>query len=286
MKAPEWYRGAGARPAPPGVTVGLPPPQGAQSAAGGPSLQRSGAGPLPGLPVAAPPAALIQQQVSQPPPPDAPPALAQLPPPPSPGQQVLALLPAAPPASPQGAGRGGVGGSLALAVAGHSGSAPSASPVQAGLGGTAASAEVVATVGPAPALGGQQAFTIPGLQPRPFTENELATAWEMMDLDGHGALEIHDLRRTLELCGEPQATNAELQEMIRMLGKRSRDGTWKVRYPDFWRAFTNPPQVFRNWDLHRRDIHTPPMSPAAPCAFSSDDDDENEGSDFGPSGGG
>lgn len=108
---------------------------------------------------------------------------------------------------------------------------------------------------------------IPGLQSRPFTEDELETAWEMMDLDGHGCLEAQDLRRMLELCGEPTASEAELAMMIRML---DRGATGRVKYQEFWKAFTNPPPLFRNWDLHRSNLETPPMSPTSPGAADSD----------------
>lgn len=107
------------------------------------------------------------------------------------------------------------------------------------------------------------AFMIPGLQRRPFTEDELEEAWDMINLDRHDFLEIQDLRRCLELCGEERATDAELEAMIRML---DRDGSGKVRQGDFWQAFTDPPPVFRNFDLHRR--------------TSAEDDDEEEPEDF------
>lgn len=94
-----------------------------------------------------------------------------------------------------------------------------------------------------------KAFMIPGLQGRPFTEDELSIAWDMIDLDRHDFLQTQDLRRCLELCGEEGVTDAELEAMIRMLDK---DGGGKVFFPEFWEAFTDPPPLFRNFDLHRR----------------------------------
>mmetsp|Transcript_78741 Transcript_78741/g.205409 ORF Transcript_78741/g.205409 Transcript_78741/m.205409 type:complete len:285 (-) Transcript_78741:123-977(-) len=281
MKAPDWYRdaaGSGSlKPAPPGMVVGAPPPPPKASASSSssrpppshPGQWRGMAPALPNVPVVPPATSSL---LALPPPP----VLALLPPPPpAPGTLgvVLAELPMLPLALMSPAG-GGHGGSVALALGDHNdrhgkdhGGGKLA--VRSGSQG-----KPLATVNAAPPPKdlNAQAFTIPGLQSRPFTEDELATAWEMMDLDGHGSLEVQDLRRTLELCGEEGATDAELQEMIRMLGKQGKDGKWRVKYDQFWRAFTNPPPLFRNWDLHRRDVETPPMSPKAPGYDSSGSD--------------
>eukprot|EP00438_Fugacium_kawagutii_P026973 Skav224413 [mRNA] locus=scaffold657:138119:142432:+ [translate_table: standard] len=92
--------------------------------------------------------------------------------------------------------------------------------------------------------GGGQAFEIPGLQARPYHDDELQAppgetsgasqvAFEIIDLDRHGEIGATDLRRALQqlggawgcgvawyparLCGEPEPTDAEIQEMIRLM---------------------------------------------------------------------
>lgn len=91
---------------------------------------------------------------------------------------------------------------------------------------------------------------IPGLQNRVYTEQELDNAFAMMDLDNHGFLDERDLRRVLDLCGESEPSNNEVLEMVRMLDP---EGCWKVKYLPFRRGFTDPPLLFRNFDLNRKE---------------------------------
>lgn len=95
----------------------------------------------------------------------------------------------------------------------------------------------------------KKAFEIPGLQARPYHDDELQVAFEIIDLDRHGEIGATDLRRALQLCGEPEPTDAEVQEMIRLMDP---DGSGSIAYDEFRRYFVEPPPLFRNFDLHRR----------------------------------
>ncbi|CAK9075935.1 Squidulin (Optic lobe calcium-binding protein) (SCABP) [Durusdinium trenchii] len=101
----------------------------------------------------------------------------------------------------------------------------------------------------------KKAFEIPGLQARPYHDDELqAVAFEIIDLDRHGEIGATDLRRALQLlgctlCGEPEPTDAEIQEMIRLMDP---DGSGSIEFAEFRRYFVEPPPLFRNFDLHRR----------------------------------
>jgi len=95
----------------------------------------------------------------------------------------------------------------------------------------------------------KKAFEIPGLQARPYHDDELQVAFEIIDLDRHGEIGATDLRRALQLCGEPEPTDAEIQEMIRLMDP---DGSGSIAFDEFRRYFVEPPPLFRNFDLHRR----------------------------------
>ncbi|CAK9089381.1 unnamed protein product [Durusdinium trenchii] len=95
----------------------------------------------------------------------------------------------------------------------------------------------------------KKAFEIPGLQARPYHDDELQVAFEIIDLDRHGEIGATDLRRALQLCGEPEPTDAEIQEMIRLMDP---DGSGSIEFAEFRRYFVEPPPLFRNFDLHRR----------------------------------
>lgn len=95
----------------------------------------------------------------------------------------------------------------------------------------------------------KKSFEIPGLQARPYHDDELQVAFEIIDLDRHGEIGATDLRRALQLCGEPEPTDAEVQEMIRLMDP---DGSGSIAYDEFRRYFVEPPPLFRNFDLHRR----------------------------------
>mmetsp|Transcript_28490 Transcript_28490/g.71580 ORF Transcript_28490/g.71580 Transcript_28490/m.71580 type:complete len:296 (+) Transcript_28490:71-958(+) len=286
MRAPDWYRDFnagpnGSRPPPPPkarsqIDDPLLPPKAPGIGSGGPPPGKRNSGPVLPLVPALPPPKTAQLAL-----PEAP-ALAALPPPPTPPAAIGAVVPitpALPLALTQPTSPGNGGGSLALSIpGGNSGSGGDTAGQQApslqsggggGGGGRTVQNRQLATVNaaPPPKDMSQKPFMIPGLQSRPFSEDELETAWEMMDLDGHGSLEAQDLRRVLELCGEPTASEAELAMMIRML---DRGATNRVKYQDFWRAFTNPPPLFRNWNLHLSKLETPPMSPTSPGGGDSD----------------
>merc|ERR550537_1424575 len=72
----------------------------------------------------------------------------------------------------------------------------------------------------------------------------------MIDLDKHSELGPSDITRVLELCGEPEPTEAEVLEMIRLFDP---DGSGSVEFKEFRQNFMRPPAVFRNFDLHKRD---------------------------------
>mmetsp|Transcript_23456 Transcript_23456/g.54187 ORF Transcript_23456/g.54187 Transcript_23456/m.54187 type:complete len:533 (-) Transcript_23456:45-1643(-) len=93
-----------------------------------------------------------------------------------------------------------------------------------------------------------EVFMIPGLQGRAFAEDELRRAFEMMDLDRHGFIGPQDIRRMLDVCGEGDATLSEIDEMLRFC---DHNGNKRIDYEEFARLFTDPPPVFRNFDLHR-----------------------------------
>jgi len=231
-------------------------------------MQRPGNLPaLPGPPSQAPALALL------PPPPQAP-ALAILPPPPPPAGATsstsalreLALVPAEKPttlavaASPTAAKETKQSGPSALALLEAASMLQQPGRPAGGKAKPSAAATSTAIVSADPKASTESkafmiastdgnASMIPGLQARPFTEDELSIAWDMIDLDRHDFLQAQDLRRTLELCGEEGVTDAELEAMVRMLDK---DGGGKVFFPEFWEAFTDPPPLFRNFDLHRR----------------------------------
>jgi len=74
-------------------------------------------------------------------------------------------------------------------------------------------------------------------------------AFEIIDLDRHGEIGATDIRRALQLCGETEPTDAEVQEMIRLMDP---DGSGSIEFAEFRRYFVDPPPLFRNFDLHRR----------------------------------
>ncbi|OLP83672.1 Calmodulin-2 [Symbiodinium microadriaticum] len=124
---------------------------------------------------------------------------------------------------------------MALAVMGASSKAPASSGAS--------------KVTKAPKMDSKKAFEIPGLQARPYHDDELQVAFEIIDLDRHGEIGSADIRRALQLCGESEPTDAEIQEMIRLMDP---DGSGSIEFPEFRRYFFDPPPLFRNFDLHRR----------------------------------
>eukprot|EP00927_Polykrikos_kofoidii_P061962 TRINITY_DN56784_c0_g1_i1.p1 TRINITY_DN56784_c0_g1~~TRINITY_DN56784_c0_g1_i1.p1 ORF type:complete len:517 (+),score=104.44 TRINITY_DN56784_c0_g1_i1:80-1630(+) len=165
------------------------------------------------------------------------PALAVLPPPPPPagGQIVSGAL-----------GREAVGGSAGqqVALALDDRKAGGVLAVSGNVGGGALVARA-----PTKSSGlSEKGFMIPGLQNRPYGEEELLLAFRMMDLDKHTWLTESDMRRVLMVCGESEPTDAELSEMVRLCDA---DGSGFVDWTEFRNFFLDPPAVFRNYDFHR-----------------------------------
>jgi len=153
--------------------------------------------------------------------------------------QTLPALPVAlppPPPPPPGAGNAAAP-SRALAVASK---APSTSGQALSLVRAAPEKEKVAA--------GDKAFIIPGLQNRPFSEDDIRLAFDMMDLDVHGCIGASDIRRVTDLCGDPELTDAEIGEMIRLLDT---DGNGVIDFAEFRKSFTDPLTIFRNFDIYR-----------------------------------
>lgn len=78
---------------------------------------------------------------------------------------------------------------------------------------------------------------------------ELAVAFEIIDLDRHGEIGVADIHRALALCGETEPSDQEVAEMIRLMDP---DGSGSVEFAEFRKYFVDPPPLFRNFDLHRR----------------------------------
>eukprot|EP00931_Biecheleriopsis_adriatica_P004743 TRINITY_DN106374_c0_g1_i1.p1 TRINITY_DN106374_c0_g1~~TRINITY_DN106374_c0_g1_i1.p1 ORF type:complete len:475 (+),score=114.94 TRINITY_DN106374_c0_g1_i1:66-1490(+) len=233
LKAPEWYRDAkgpeGLRPLPPkeipDVHDEKPKPTASQGATNQP-VGRSAVPALPPVPAAPSTALALQPQGQLPPLP----ALAALPaPPPLPGGLPISQDLTVP--------------STSLAIAGTSGGKQLAGSQ------AAAAALGAARVKAAPKGDSEKAFVIPGLQARPYLPEELEVAFEIIDLDRHKEIGSTDIRRALRLCGEPEPTEAEVHEMIRLMDP---DGSGSIEFAEFRKYFIDPPPLFRNFDLHRR----------------------------------
>eukprot|EP00930_Biecheleria_cincta_P021779 TRINITY_DN16038_c0_g1_i1.p1 TRINITY_DN16038_c0_g1~~TRINITY_DN16038_c0_g1_i1.p1 ORF type:complete len:473 (-),score=104.60 TRINITY_DN16038_c0_g1_i1:223-1641(-) len=224
LQAPEWFRDAkgpaGLKPLPPSTIPDGRPPEGATLGKAAP-LGRLGSVPaLPSIP-AAPSTALAVQPQAQPPPL---PALAVLPPPPGGGVHGQAVAVRKPPASAYEIMELRNKGNQAMAV------------------------QSKAKVKAAP-MDSEKAFVIPGLQARPYLSEELAVAFEIIDLDRHGEIGAPDIHRALALCGESEPSDQEVAEMIRLMDP---DGSGSVEFAEFRKYFIDPPPLFRNFDLHRR----------------------------------
>lgn len=223
IQAPEWFRDAkgpaGLKPVPPNTIPDGRPPEGGTLGKAPPA--RMGSVPaLPSIP-AAPSTALAVQPQAQPPPL---PALAVLPPPPGGGPHGQAVAVRKPPASAYEIMELRNKGNQALAL------------------------QSKATVKAAP-MDNEKAFVIPGLQARPYLSEELAVAFEIIDLDRHGEIGAADIHRALALCGEMEPSDSEVSEMIRLMDP---DGSGSVEFAEFRKYFIDPPPLFRNFDLHRR----------------------------------
>lgn len=101
-----------------------------------------------------------------------------------------------------------------------------------------------------PPVQDEKPFEIWGLQHRPYSEDELHEAFDMLDLDGHGFVGPQDIRRVLDLCGEGDVIDAEVREMLRLCDS---DARGKIDFDEFADQFIDPPPVFRNFDMHKRE---------------------------------
>eukprot|EP00929_Paragymnodinium_shiwhaense_P014788 TRINITY_DN122744_c0_g1_i1.p1 TRINITY_DN122744_c0_g1~~TRINITY_DN122744_c0_g1_i1.p1 ORF type:complete len:518 (-),score=100.90 TRINITY_DN122744_c0_g1_i1:201-1754(-) len=282
MEAPDWFRtgrGPGAiRPPPPPNTTGEEPNQYGK-AKPPPRPPPSVAKNTPPLPKPATPAAQLayskaagQQSLvpALPPVPGVPGGPAQqqlalpgpLPPlavlPPAPG--TLAGLPHDPSKAgmpgtisllPPDAAMSGISGAIALTMADDIAlGGPGGMGGKAGKGkGKGANNQLARTAAaPKTEESHDKAFMIPGLQNRPYNEDELRVAFKMIDLSAQGFLRAADLRRLIQLCGDVEPTDAELIEMIRLCDP---DGSGEVDEDEFMGAFMDPPALFRNFDFQR-----------------------------------
>jgi len=265
MLAPDWFRTEQSptrlRPPPPplpsrtlepALAPPLQPPQppqpGGPAASGShaaPGQQRSAIPALPPVP-AAPNGVATAPPLALPPPPP----LAALPAPPG-------GAPPPPPRDPTTGGGAGGGSVIALALADASKAQAAARASAPGPGARAGTGKV----NMAPPVADEKAFMIPGLQSKPYTEDEVALAFEMMDLDRHGVIDAQDIRRCLSLCGEGDISDEEVVEMIRLCDP---NGFNSVKFEDFSELFMDPPPVFRNFDLYRRKDLGRGATPQAP----------------------
>merc|ERR1719487_549536 len=70
---------------------------------------------------------------------------------------------------------------------------------------------------PKPPVQDEKPFEIWGLQHRPYSDAELREAFDMLDLDKHGYIGPQDIRRVLDLCGEINVMDPEVNEMLRLV---------------------------------------------------------------------
>eukprot|EP00929_Paragymnodinium_shiwhaense_P004549 TRINITY_DN105584_c0_g1_i1.p1 TRINITY_DN105584_c0_g1~~TRINITY_DN105584_c0_g1_i1.p1 ORF type:complete len:352 (+),score=109.62 TRINITY_DN105584_c0_g1_i1:94-1149(+) len=76
----------------------------------------------------------------------------------------------------------------------------------------------------------------PGLEHRPFKDDEIKQAFDTFDLDGNRFVGAQELRHILDIIGE-DATDEEIDEMIRMCDN---DGDGQVTFDEFHRMMTTP----------------------------------------------
>eukprot|EP00928_Gymnodinium_smaydae_P053099 TRINITY_DN37176_c0_g1_i1.p1 TRINITY_DN37176_c0_g1~~TRINITY_DN37176_c0_g1_i1.p1 ORF type:complete len:344 (-),score=103.87 TRINITY_DN37176_c0_g1_i1:241-1272(-) len=77
----------------------------------------------------------------------------------------------------------------------------------------------------------------PGLDHRPFSENEIKQAFDTFDLDNNRFVGAMEIRHILEVIGE-EATDEEIDEMIRMCDN---DGDGQVTFDEFQKMMMQPP---------------------------------------------
>lgn len=93
---------------------------------------------------------------------------------------------------------------------------------------------------------------VPGLEHRPFSDDEIKQAFETFDLDHNRFVGAMEIRHILEVIGE-EVTDEEIDEMIRMCDT---DGDGQVTFEEFSKLMTQPAPP------------RPPTPPAAPMKYS------------------
>jgi len=78
---------------------------------------------------------------------------------------------------------------------------------------------------------------IPGLEHRPFSDDEIKEAFDTFDLDHNKFVGAMEIKHILEVIGE-EATDEEIDEMIRMCDS---DGDGQVTLDEFKRLMKQPP---------------------------------------------
>jgi len=119
-----------------------------------------------------------------------------------------------------------------------------------------------------PPVQDEKPFEIWGLQHRPFSDDELREAFDMLDLDRHGYIGPQDIRRVLDLCGEGDVIDAEVREMLRLADS---DARGKIDFDEFAEQFVDPPPVFRNFDMQKRGVASGPPERRPPSASIASD---------------
>lgn len=77
----------------------------------------------------------------------------------------------------------------------------------------------------------------PGLEHRPFSDDEIKQAFDTFDLDHNRFVGATEIKHILDTIGE-EATDEEIDEMIRMCDT---DGDGQVTYDEFYKMMTQPP---------------------------------------------
>jgi len=77
---------------------------------------------------------------------------------------------------------------------------------------------------------------VPGLEHRPFSDDEIKQAFETFDLDHNRFVGAMEIRHILEVIGE-EVTDEEIDEMIRMCDT---DGDGQVTFEEFSKLMTQP----------------------------------------------
>mmetsp|Transcript_78229 Transcript_78229/g.135689 ORF Transcript_78229/g.135689 Transcript_78229/m.135689 type:complete len:362 (+) Transcript_78229:109-1194(+) len=78
---------------------------------------------------------------------------------------------------------------------------------------------------------------VPGLEHRPFSEEEIKQAFETFDLDKNRFVGAMEIKHILAVIGE-EATDEEIDEMIRMCDN---DGDGQVTFDEFSKLMKSPP---------------------------------------------